>query len=89
MLHLLVKNEIKDFDRWLEVFRSEDSAAKQYGLTVEKVWRDPQNHVVFFLARAESIERANAFMARPESAAVGEKAGVTGGSFHFLTEVLP
>jgi hypothetical protein len=89
MLHLLVKNEIKDFDRWLEVFRTEDAATKQYGLTVEKVWRDPQHQVVFFLMRAESIERANAFMTRPESARVGERAGVTGGSFHFLTEVEP
>ena len=90
MLHLLVKNEVKDFDRWLEVFRSDETAAEEHGLFVEKVWRDTQEpSVVFFLLRAESMDRANEFMARPESREVGERAGVTAGSFHFLNEVAP
>jgi hypothetical protein len=88
MLYLLVKNEVKDFDQWLEVFRSEDGAAREYGLIVEKVWQDAQDpHAAWFLMRAESVERANAFMARPESAEVGTRAGVTGGAYNFLEEV--
>jgi hypothetical protein len=88
MLYLLVRNEVEDVDRWLEVFRTEDAAAAEYGLSVEKVWQDAQEPgVVFFLMRAEIIERANEFMARPESAEVGKRAGVTGGAVHFLRDI--
>ena len=42
---------------------------------------------VFFLLNVTDMERANAFMARPESAETGEKAGVIDGEVYFLEPV--
>ena len=39
---------------------------------------------VFFLLDVADVDRANAFMARPESRETGEKSGEIDGSFHFL-----
>jgi hypothetical protein len=42
---------------------------------------------VFFLLDVEDVDRANAFMARPESQEIGIKSGVIGGEFHYLEAV--
>ncbi len=46
---------------------------------------DPET--IFFLMDVESVEQANAFMARPESREIGTKSGVVDGEVHFLYRV--
>ena len=85
MPQLLVRNRVEDYDRWLGYFESEKPAARDYGMEVVGLWRatdDPND--IYFLFELESIERANAFMARPESAKVGELSGVIDGEIRFL-----
>ena len=57
----------------------------RYGLELVNLWQsmdDPNE--VFFLLDVADVDRANAFMARPESRETGEKSGEIDGSFHFL-----
>ncbi len=87
-MHLLVKNVVEDFDRWLPYFQADLEAARAHGLTLERLWVDPDDgNAVFFLMNAETREGGEAFMARPESADAGQKSGVTGGWAQFLEEL--
>ena len=88
MTQLLVRNKVQDFERWLGYFRADEAAAAGYGLTVLSLWQaadDPND--VYFLFEVESIEQANAFMARPESARTGELAGVIDGELRYIEPV--
>lgn len=87
-MQLLVRNKVKDFATWFSFFGEESAAAAEYGVTLDRVWQsmdDPNN--VFFILNVEDVDRANAFMARPESAEVGEKSGVIDGEFYYLEPV--
>ena len=87
-MQLLVRNRVADFATWLEVFLADAEPATAYGLKVTRLWRsadDPNN--VFFLMDVDDVDRANAFMARPESRAAGEKSGVIDGEFYFVDPV--
>ena len=85
MLNLYVKNTVKDFDTWMAVFQEETANSTAAGLSVVYIWRDPDDeHVVYFLLRVEDRAKADAYMTSPESSAVGERAGVTGGEIQYL-----
>lgn len=87
-MQLLVRNTVKDFATWVEVFRKEDPAAEAFGLVVEQLWQDAADpNTVWFLFSVESRERADAFMARPESAEAGKASGVIDGEYHYLESV--
>jgi hypothetical protein len=63
-------------------------AAASYGVTFASLWQsldDPKD--VFFLLDIEDVDRANAFMARPESQEIGVRSGVIDGEFHYLEAV--
>lgn len=88
MIHMLVRNRIEDYERWRSLFDAEAEPAAAYGLELSGVWRevgDPNN--VFFMFEVESVERAQAFLDRPESAEVGKAAGVVDGDYHFVEDV--
>lgn len=86
-MQLLVRNEVEDFDRWKEIFDAQAEPARAYGLAVVHLWRSADNpNEVFFILAVEDRARAEAFMARPVSEAVGEASGVIDGEFHFLGE---
>ena len=87
---LLVRNRVKDADAWKRVFDGQAAAGAAAGLTVVQVWRavDAPDEV-FFLLDVEDRARAEAFMASPESAAVGVEAGVLDGEVHFLDAFPP
>ena len=86
---LLVRNRVKDVDRWKRVFDGDAARGAAAGLKVLHVWRSVDaSDEVFFLLDIEDRDRAEAFMALPESAAVGVEAGVLEGEVSFL-EVLP
>ncbi len=87
---LLVRNRVRDIDRWKRVFDRQAAAGAAAGLRVLHVWRavDAEDEV-FFLLDVEDRARAEAFMASPESAAVGVEAGAIDGEVHFLDEFPP
>ncbi|MGI9222529.1 MAG: hypothetical protein ACR2QS_15995 [Woeseiaceae bacterium] len=87
-MQLLVRNKVRDFATWYRFFGEESAAATEHGLSLDRVWQsmdDPNN--VFFILNVEDVDRANAFMARPESVEVGEKSGVIDGEFYYLEPV--
>ena len=87
-MQLLVRNRVKDFSNWYVYFMQDSAAAAGYGVTLARLWQtaeDPNN--VFFILDIEDVDRANAFMARPESLEIGAISGVIDGEFHYLEEV--
>ena len=88
-MQLLVRNKVKDFSTWYAYLEEDSAVAAEYGVTLACLWQtadDPND--VFFLLDVEDVDRANAFMARPESQEIGIKSGVIDGEFHYL-EVVP
>ena len=84
---LLVRNRVKDIDHWKKVFDEQELAGLSAGLSVKAVWRSADREdEVFFILGVEDRERAEAYMATPEAAAVGEEAGALEGEFWFLEE---
>ena len=87
-MQLLVRNKVKDFSTWYAYFEKDSAAAAEYGVTLASLWQtadDPND--VFFLLDVEDVDRANSFMARPESQDIGSKSGVIDGEFHYLEAV--
>ena len=87
-MQLLVRNKVKDFSTWYVYFEEDSDAAAEYGLTLAGLWQtsdDPNN--VFFLLDVADVDRADAFMARPESREIGVKSGVIDGEFHYIEAV--
>jgi hypothetical protein len=89
-MQLLVRNKVKAFSKWYAYFQEESVAAAEHGVTLSAIWQtaDNPNHV-FFLLDVEDVDRANAFMARPESQEIGIKSGVIDGEFHYLKAIPP
>jgi len=87
-MQLLVRNRVNDFSKWYAHFQEERAAAAEYGVTLAAVWQTADDpNVVFFLLDVEDVDRANAFMARPESQEIGIKSGVIDGEVHYLKAV--
>lgn len=87
-MQLLVRNRVKDFEIWRRYFDADREVAAAYGIQTRDLWRstdDPND--VFFVLNVEDRARADAFMARPESARIGELAGVLDGEIHYLQSV--
>ena len=85
---LLVRNRVKDIDRWKRVFDEQEVAGLSAGLSVKAVWRSADREdEVFFILGVQDRELAEAYMATPEAAAVGEEAGALEGEFWFLAEL--
>ena len=82
---LLVRNRVKDIDHWKRVFDEQEAAGMAAGLSVKQVWRSADNaDEVFFVLGVEDRAMAEAYMATPEAAAVGEEAGAIDGEYWFL-----
>ncbi len=87
-MQLLVRNRVKDFSKWYAYFEKDSAAAAKYGVTLMRLWQtaDDLNNV-FFLLDVEDVDRANAFMARPESQEIGVTSGVIDAELHYLEAV--
>lgn len=84
---LLVRNRVKDIDHWKKIFDEQEAAGLAAGLSVKYVWRSADKaDEVFFILGVEDRARAEAYMATPEAAAVGEEAGAIDGKYWFLEE---
>ncbi|MCG8370288.1 MAG: hypothetical protein MJA32_07235 [Proteobacteria bacterium] len=84
-MKLLVRNKVKDAGRWKRIFDEQGEAGRAYGLAAENVWQSADApDEVWFVFDVEDRARAEAYMALPESAEVGERAGVIEGEAIFL-----
>jgi hypothetical protein len=89
MVKMLVRNRVKDYHHWRQIFDEEEAPGSAIGLSLVDLWRDiddPNN--VFFMFEVADVERARAFLADPRSAEVGETAGVIDGEFNFIEQAL-
>jgi hypothetical protein len=85
MTHLLCRNTVRDFDRWLRVFSSHKKAHVDAGLILEHLWQasdDPAR--IFFLFRVEDMEKAKAFISAPDASDAARTSGVIDGEYHFV-----
>ncbi len=85
MIHMLCRNKVHDFSKWLEIFSSHKAAHVEAGLILEQLWQaadDPNN--IFYLFRVEDIDKANAFISAPDASQAAQTAGVIEGEFHFI-----
>ena len=88
MAYMLVRNKVRDFDVWKEVFDGQRGPSQDAGLGLVHLWRsidDPNE--IFFLLSISDMDRAKAYTADPEAAKVGERAGVLEGGIHYVEEV--
>jgi hypothetical protein len=87
-MHMLCRNRVSDYDRWLQVFTSHERAHEEAGLILEHLWRassDPAQ--VFFLFRVDDGDKARRFVSAPEAVGAAATAGVLDGEYHFLDTV--
>jgi hypothetical protein len=85
---MLVRNKVEDYSTWRSVFDAQKEAGRKAGLHLIDLWRDiedPNN--VFFTMKVDDIEKARAYVSAPESAEVGERAGVIDGELHIVEQV--
>ena len=88
MAYMLVRNKVRDFDVWKEVFDGELGAARDAGLGLVNLWRSTEDpNEVFFLLSISDMDRARAFTTDPAAAATGERAGVLEGAIHYVEDV--
>ena len=76
---LVVMHKVKDFDKWLPVFESDDSAQRAAGLTRTLIGRgtdDPSMVLIGF--KMADYDKAKAMGSSPELKAKMEKGGVIG-----------
>jgi hypothetical protein len=76
---LVVIHKVKDYDKWLPVFESDDSSQKANGLTRTVIGRgidDPSMVLVGF--KMADYDKAKAMAGSPDLKAKMEKGGVTG-----------
>ena len=90
MIHMLVRNRVKDFDQWKQVFDSEAGRGDAAGFKLIHLWTslDDRNNV-FFLFEVADLDKAKVFLAAPESAEAGIRSGVIDGEYHFLNLTEP
>jgi hypothetical protein len=75
----LIQHKVKNFDKWLPVYKADDSARKANGLTEETLGRglDNNNEVLIALV-SNDIQKAKDFAGSPALKETMKKAGVTG-----------
>lgn len=87
-MYMLVRNKVRDFDKWKQVFDEQSSATDAAQLKLVKMWcsvEDPNG--VFFMLEIGDMDKAKAFVADPKNAEVGERAGVIDGEIYYVEEV--
>lgn len=84
-MKLLVRNTVKDYEAWKAIFDEELDRARGNGIELENLWRCVDNlNEVFFIFAIKTREEAEAFMADPKSAEVGQRSGVIDGAAWFV-----
>jgi hypothetical protein len=79
MAFLLIRHEVKDFDRWKPLYDGHRGARQAAGLHELHLFRDAeQPNRVTALFRADDVAKAKAFGSSPDLAAKMREAGVVG-----------
>jgi hypothetical protein len=77
MRYLLIRHQVKDYDRWRPMYDAHESARQMAGLEEEFIFRDAGNpNLVTILFRASDIDLARQFAESPELLAIMKQAGV-------------
>jgi len=77
MRYLLIRHQVKDFDRWRPMYDEHKFAREMAGLEEMHVFRDSGNpNLVTILYRATNIEAARLFAESPELLEKMKQAGV-------------
>lgn len=77
MVQVIVQHKVKDYDRWLPLFKEHDATRREYGCegaTVQRILADP-NSVVLVL-RWRTAAGFQDFMTKSDVKQVMAKAGV-------------
>jgi hypothetical protein len=77
MRYLLLRHQVKDYDRWRPLYEAHAAARKAAGLEELHVFRDAGNpNIVTILYRTSDIETARIFAESPELLERMKQAGV-------------
>jgi hypothetical protein len=77
MRYLLIRHQVKDYDRWRPFYDAHEAVRKMAGLEQVNVFRDAGDpNLVTILFRARDIELARQFAESPELLAVMKQAGL-------------
>jgi hypothetical protein len=88
MLYMLVRNVVRDAAVWRDVFDEQAPAARDAGLHVEHVWSAADEaNTMYVVFRVKDRARADAYVAAPESAEAGERAGVIDGDLTYVEDI--
>ena len=75
----LIQHKVKNFDKWLPIYKADDSARKANGLTELNLGRGlDNNNEVLVALKADDIQKAKDFAGSPGLKETMKKAGVTG-----------
>ena len=77
MRYLLLRHQVKDYDRWKSIYDAHKAARELAGLEEQHVFRDAGNsNLVTILYRARDIEMARMFAESPDLLEIMKQAGV-------------
>ena len=77
MRYLLLRHQVKDYDRWRPLYDAHRLARDMAGLDEMHIFRDAGNpNIVTILYRAEDLETARLFAESPELLEKMKQAGV-------------
>lgn len=77
--YLMVRQRVRDFDHWMDVFRSHKQAQQAAGLWHPVVMRDATDPaMVTCLLEVHDPDRAREFVSAPQADAAADYAGVLG-----------
>lgn len=76
---MVVQHPVKNFDKWLPLYKGHDSVRKVYGLTELSVGRGLDNpNMVYVALKADDVQKAKQFAVLPNLKETMQKAGVSG-----------
>ena len=77
MRYLLIRHQVKDYDRWRPLYEAGEPARKFAGLEEEAIYRDAGDpNIVTILYRASDLDLARQFAESPELLEMMKQAGV-------------
>ena len=87
MKHMLCRKRVQNYAKWKAIFEADFQAQHDSGLKLQNMWRDTQDpNNVFFIFEITDLAKAQAFVASPESAETGRRAGVIDGEIFYVED---
>lgn len=84
-MHVICRNEVKDYAEWREVFDEDAIAHEAAGLALKRVWQDIENkNTVFIVFEVSDLKQARVFLDSDDLKSRREKSGVTEVTYNFV-----